>query len=311
MRNIFFLLFLAIMLSSCDGDPFESIIKLDPPPYDKKIALQFRAGVNDTFVDISLSRNFGILETPADSAFFIKNLNIEILESDQVLWQFNSGNDIPLNRATIYQEIPHGLFKSGKTYEIRASHPDFTSISAKQTIPEAPAVDSVRYDFDGGINSNGDEVSAFEVYLNDPAGVENFYQFSIGIISLSINPIYDSNNNVIGYDTLRYGPYDGYFEVSDDPNQEEGLNGSVLVGDQFFDGQAQKISLKIYKDYSPKEYVIYVRSITEDDFIWQRSLIRYEGAQDNPLSDPVLIYSNFKDGIGIFGLYNQRNFKVN
>ncbi len=163
MRNIFFLLLVTVFMSSCDGDPFETIVKLDPPPYDKKVALHFRAGIQDSFALVTISRNFGILETPKDSAFFIKNLDIEILQSGQLLWTFNSGNQVPFNRASFLQEIPKGLFEVGKTYEMRATHPDYTTISARQTIPALPAVDSIRFEQDGGINSNGDEVSSFDV----------------------------------------------------------------------------------------------------------------------------------------------------
>jgi hypothetical protein len=61
---------------------------------------------------------------------------------------------------------------------------------------------------------------------------------------------------------------------------------------------------------TPATYNVRVRAITEDQYLYAVSLQRQLDAEDFPLSEPVVVHNNVKNGIGVFCLYNEQLFTI-
>lgn len=307
MRATFPMLLMAAFFAACSGDFFEQTIDLDEPAYERQLVTYTSIGQHDTMWQLGLSRNHGILQSVPDSAWYVKNAKLEILQGGQPLL-----SAAPLaSNANIYQaSIPPGLFQPGQTYEFRASHPDFTTASAFQTMPGPFQVDSVRYRQNGGIDSDGTELSSIDVFLKDAAGEENYYAIEVFTVTIYVYQVFDPATGQLVNDTSYYEnrlfPY-----TVEDPNAQLTYS-AVLVNDQFFKGLPYKAAFKFYR-YNGNintYFKVLVRSVTRDYYqLWLTEYAR-ANADDNPLAEPVSVYSNLENGIGVFSLFYEFEFFV-
>lgn len=305
MRPIFFLLFISAVFASCSGDFFSQTLTIDPPEYDKQLVLHSFGSNRDTTFRVQLTQNFGILENVPDSAWAVSGATLELYEGGQKTATLTAaaGNN------KLYETlVMPGFFEPGKTYELRATHPDFPTVTSRQTMPKAVAVDSVRFREKAGLDPDGSKLSAVDVFLQDQAGVENFYEIRVAIFFPKLEYIQDSLGNLI-IDTVGYEVYPVSIVDSDDPNAVITYGEGIAVSDRFFDGQSYKFVAKIYESYG-YNYQVSVRAITEEYYLWSISAERKYNAEDNPLAEPVTTYTNLDTGIGVFGLLHEQLFEV-
>jgi hypothetical protein len=314
MRPLFLLLALSTLLSACGEDFFSQTVEIDPPAYERQIAIHLFGSTLDTALNFTLSRNFGILENTPDSLFFIKNAMLEILEDGVsrlriVPQRFFSSS----SSAVAWQPTGPDFFKAGKTYDLRVSHPEYPSVSATQRMPNPPQVDSVRIRPGGSLDPSGDRLQTLDVYLKDPPGEKNFYALTASSLYYFISPVYDLEGNIIRIDTFGSSFNQLYPESSDDPNAQVAAFNMIVVSDQFFDGQAYKMVFKSFGNFgSGGEQSVQVRvaSITEEMYVHAITALRKANAEDVPFAEPVAVFNNIQGGIGLFGLMNERAFTV-
>jgi len=53
-----------------------------------------------------------------------------------------------------------------------------------------------------------------------------------------------------------------------------------------------------------------VRHVTEDYFKWSRSYEANYEVDENPLVEPVSIYHNLENGLGIFSVSNRKDIEI-
>ena len=97
-------------------------------------------------------------------------------------------------------------------------------------------------------------------------------------------------------------------DESEDPNAEYGVNHALLVSDQFFEGQACKMSFLFSDSDIATSYRVRVQSVTEDYYLYALTAYRKWQSDELPLVEPVTVYGNIENGIGIFGLGAERSF---
>ncbi|MBC7778210.1 MAG: DUF4249 domain-containing protein [Phycisphaerae bacterium] len=301
MKNILFILS-SLALVSCE-DFFSQTVEIDPPPYTKQLSFHLNLTDQDSSVRLVLTRNFGILETvPSYNDYFVKEGSAELYKDGQkwiALAPLSADSSFVL-----VGDLPEPL-QSGSTYEIRAEHPDYPKVSATQIMPSDFVVDSARIKVNSSSGQNGQQFDLIEVFLQDQPGVRNYYEVAISTINYITN--YDPSTGQ--FDTLGVYKYPVYPEDFSDPNVAFGVKGSGLIGDQFFDGQAYKFQARIYSGYG-SEYTIRVRNITEDYYRWSRSYEAKYDADENPLVEPVSVFDNLVDGLGIFSVSREKVYLV-
>ncbi len=305
MRPFIFLLAISAGFASCSEDFFSQTLDIEPPEYEKQFVMHAFGTNRDSAFRISLTQNFGILENVPDSAWAIPGATVEVLEEGQLKTTLSISPD---NRELYEALVLPGFFQPGKTYELRASHPDLPTVTSRQTMPRPVPVDSVRFRSIAGINGDGDKLSSFDVYLKDEAGVENYYEVRVAVFYPIIEFYYDSLGNPV-IDTVGYQDFTLDAVDSDDPNAQLTYGGGIAISDRFFDGQSYKFAARVYET-SGYTYRVYVLAITKEFYLWSISAERKYNAEDNPLAEPVTTYTNLDTGIGAFGLAHEQTFDV-
>lgn len=171
-------------------------------------------------------------------------------------------------------------------------------VSATVKIPNEPEIISIEASPTNIIESDGlRNIILFNLKIKDAPVSKNYYRLLV-----SNNLRYSENNEV---KTLRDGCY------SDDPL----LVGSLKIfQDTSFDGQEYNLTFYTY-DYSDdvendedKEWYLSIKlqSISEDLYKYYSSLQRSsQSSLSNQYSEPILIHSNVKGGLGILGACNE------
>ncbi|MEI6411196.1 MAG: DUF4249 domain-containing protein [Bacteroidota bacterium] len=307
MRNIFIFIFLSLFFASCSSGFFDQVVNIDPPEYQKQLVVYGFSGTLDSNFRAQVSRNVGLLDNVKDSAFYVKNAKVELYEDSQLKL---SAPQSSLKQNGWYETFTGpGIYKAGKTYELRVSHPELPTATAQQIMPNPVSVDSVRIREKAGIDNDGTALYSIDVFLHDKPGEKNYYGIKVTTTDFYTSPIFDQNGILIGYDTIQIGEQRVFPYASDDPNAELG-DDMLVVSDQFFDGQAYKFSFKSDYYNQSATYNVRVRAITEDQYLYAVSLQRQLDAEDFPLSEPVVVHNNVKNGIGVFCLYNEQLFTI-
>jgi hypothetical protein len=291
------MLFLSLMISSCTSDFFNKTIELDDTDYEKKIVVKCFYAQGDQILNAFVSRNYGLNEQVVDSQFFLPNATLELSEGSLTLSSFVYQGDDEFEALTL------PILEGGKTYTLKINAPGLPTLTATQTMPLPIQIDTIEYIADGGINQFGDDLSRTEISFRDPAGISNFYAINITSEFFYVNTITDPNGNIT-YDTTFY-TNSNYPEGPLDPSSKNGIQGTLLVSDQLFDGQAYQLKINTYSlgASSPdKKIKVRFRHITEDEYRYQITEKRRRDNEDLPLSEPVIVYENVVNGIGNFGL---------
>jgi hypothetical protein len=303
-------------LAACSDDFFSQTVDIDPPAYDKQLVVHEFVADTDISLRVELTRNFGILEDVPSEAWPVPGAVVRWYDNGELALTLTPLPDSPF----VYTAALPQALQAGHTYELRAEHADYPAIRAVQTLPAAPAVDSVVFRATAGIDDDGEELQSVDVYLRDPGGQVDYYELRVAAWQLVIeyetdpfgNWILDSLGlpiaDTIGFDYRALDP-----DQAEDPNAREGIGEGLFVSDRHFDGQPYKFAFRMHKEFDPlgpPRYRVTVRAVTEAYYQYALSRRRAERADDNPLAEPVTVFDNIEGGIGLFGLFAQRVYEI-
>ena len=320
MKKICFLFSLMGLLTfvSCDEDRFSPIVEIDTPPHTPRLVIRadWSSGSDSLVVFVSKSRgsqdkskrNFDAYDTVA-------NTKVELLRNGQLLGTipyFDKG-----------YHVAKGLFKldsiSGVTYTIRVSAPKFETVEASQKTQKRFSILRGSYKANAAVTRDlsdpfstperGDELS-FE--LQDNGDDENYY--TLGRID-QVSGSFGGGSTaavLVSRDTLRK-TFNAIGTLRNiDPNMEDNT-----LSDRTFSGKSYVWRFWLQPNlyfYNPTSTVSFsgkpksgdrvtaqIRSFSKDYYLFIKSLDLASAAQDNPFfSEPVILYSNIKNGYGIF-----------
>ncbi len=307
MKYFFFILSASFLLNACSDDFFSQTVKIDPPEYDKQLSFHLLLDNNDSIIRLTITRNYGILETVQNNQdWYVKGATAELYENGQKWVTF-----VPLSLDSSFVltgVLPHP-FQTGSTYEIRAAHPDYPTVSAVQLVPNDFQVDSARVRRDAVPGEFGSRLDLLEIFLQDQQGVKNYYE--VTILKRYYDYSYDPSTGV--YDTIGVYEYPLGVDAYNDPNVQYGFGNAGLISDQFFEGQSYKFQARYdgpNDGFSDSTVIVRVRSVTEDYFKWSRSYQANFDVDENPLVEPISVFNNLENGLGIFSIAQEKNFEL-
>jgi len=240
----------------------------------------------DAPVEAFVSRSVGILDQGEP-----------ILLEDATVWA-EDGNGQVLDTLAFMgfgqYRSPNLTGVAGQTYVIWATHASLPAVSGSAKIPAIPgegAVDSLDA-FDGGTGGPG-------------MGGKPYVEYSFEIIDDGEPGYYQ----IEGYERLR-----GTFTIPEYPltieTDDPLVNGSgfgqdkwiqrIDISNEFFLGSTHSLTLRVYQwDQQGMEILFKLKKVDEATFFYQKSLDQYQNANGNPFTQPVSVYSNVLDGLGV------------
>jgi hypothetical protein len=201
-----------------------------------------------------------------------------------------------------YYRSNTGRPKKNTRYSIRATVPGNNAVEANSWCPPVVPVmySQLRKDLDQG----GKPIHSFVLTLSDPPG-NNFYEIIATGEYLNRNPA-TGEEFIYRYNATIW---------SDDlalDSEKTTNNTGIIFSDVLFEGQPFSIDLKVsthnWELLSGSKLHIALRSVSEDYYRYKITSLLQDYTRDDPETQPVRVYNNIEDGLGIFAGYSQSLF---
>ena len=291
----------------------ERVVDLGLDAQAPKLVLVSNFSPLDT-IECVVSKSIPVLET--GTVEYVPDATVQIFKEDELLdqFQFISSDNPPFPSYYLSNSI---VPEPGSFYTIRVEAPGFEPIQSTNYIPEAVEADSGNFGFNVSVTEENffDNLVEFDLTMRilDPASEENYYHLvfyqegftykedSSGVID-TISQFFSLPLSItVGDDNVPLTPY---------------VNGrGVLVRDEEFDGNIQVFNFSgsfLYHRFEQLlgDFIIEVRSVTREYYLYHSTLVQQYQASFDPLSDPVIIFNNVENGFGNFSGFNTRFYRV-
>jgi Domain of unknown function (DUF4249) len=300
--KIITMLMLAVVLvtiQSCE-DAFSKDSTINVPRQPERLVIVSNSAAGERFsayitqsVDVLAPRNPNLI-TNALVTLFRGNTLIDTLVYNSSSRLFVAkNNSVP---------VP------GLTYTLRASLSGLTSVESAMQVPAAVPIQSLTYRPRFRTNSSGQERDEIRFTFQDSPSEENYY-----LIKLRVP--FAVNNGIPAYNDL-------FCVYSVDPDAETSLGGlsisyddciaeDIVMRDTRFNGRLKEVVMQVASfeirnvtsggiTYRP---ILQLRAITPEYYRYYKSQKLYQDAQGNPFTEPITIYTNIREGYGIFAAY--------
>ncbi len=303
---------LLVSMNSCEQF-FNQVVEIDPPAYEPKLVFHQFVQTGDDTIKLLLTRNYGILETvETEEKWQVAGAQVEWWQDGQ---KITTLSPLSPDSSFVYLGALPNPVEVGKKYEIKVSHPDFPTVTAMQSAPPPiNALLSSKVTQGPPTNQPEEIVYQIEVSFQDPAESENYYELSLGAIYTYLSFTgFDPQGNPT-FDTLESVSEDLYIKRTFDPVLLEGWGNTRLISDRSFNGQPYvfKLETSYYlfaNEFQPR-YFIRIRNCTKEYYQWSRSYYQQYNTSGNPFVEPVSVFNNLQNGLGIFGMYSSSRFML-
>jgi hypothetical protein len=282
------ILFLASLVSC------ESIIEYELPQTDPKMVLNCYFN-NDSVWEVKIYESKNILEN--DDYKFVPGASVEIADQNRTVYPLTY---IGLGK---YISLNNDKPLIGSTYTISAVHPSYDDVSATSTLPTK--VDILSIDTNSVTLYGYPELESKISFL-DPKNENNYY---------SLKLIY-SSVTVFQYDSLFADTISSSWPLYYYSNESQFTDtwiytaDGIVFSDELFDGKTYNLTIISEKPYlfnNEFETVISaelqyeLESVSEEVFLYKKSLEEQNFANYDPFAQPVQVFNNITGGFGIFG----------
>lgn len=311
MKKIIIFITLIALFSSC-----VQIMDIKLPSEDRLIALN---GIlnPDSLIKVNLSRSINAQDGDAYIKF-IKDADVS-LYVDGKFKEKMLQDTFGYYNATIKPEL-------GKTYKVEVKNNDKT-IYSEATLPEKVDLHDFKMElgYDSTIETwvnydTGDTIDTVFYFLSetgniyasidDPADEKNYYFFTMYIKRPDLFWDDQGNTYIKGY---IYENFD--FDMTGDetyiPYSMSSILQGYVINDDLFNGQQKNLKLNFYSSQMQPYYgfidaVLYFKfyTLSEEMYKFIKSYNKYEDVISNPFAEPVNIYSNVVNGVGLFAGVN-------
>lgn len=267
-ETIYFILLIAF--SSCVKD-----LALNSEDLNSKIVVN-SIFENGEKIELHLSESVSVIE----------NVSTPVISNSKITISNESGDLLGESSSTSFY-LSNFNTEAGQEYFLKVSADGFESVEAFAEIPPLASLEGI----DTSIFQTQQKIQ-FDVSIDDNPLEDNYYSIKIKFLSTD-NLI--STNSIISFgrkEVVVNGEKSGtQFFFSD-----ETFNGEVFT----FSGLVDYFEPFLGWEY----YIVEVNSLSRDLYNYRLSYYNYIRAQELPFTEPVQIYSNINNGIGIFAGYN-------
>ena len=315
MKNTFLLLIIFLSLQGCDEDFFTPIVEVDLPEVAPKLVIYSHMEEGADTLNIIVTTSRGILDNrpfpvlksdtfwfpPGSSNFTIRQhstidtvnqVRLELYKNNTSIAEFyKHPGFLGVYTAVLNQPLKYEVDVS---YTLKASAPGFESIEAVSAIPQPVPIDSISYRRNIKVADPNDptsleDVNEFSLSFSDPAGVDDYYKCSAIF-----------QDTIWGVEHPRYIFSLDFKSIYD------------LLDDASFDGKATIWNVHENANHPQEgQYMVFsLHHISASFYQYSLSARRYDDAEDNPFAEPVILYSNVKNGYGVFSMGSTRKYKI-
>ncbi len=319
------LLLIGTLFFSCKEDFFTTIVEVELPTIENTLVVNSIVRADKPF-NFQLYKAVEVLDNEAQSTL-VENGVIEIYEGEQLLETVTPTTTVNVDTFVNWPNLDTVIYtntritydsetiaETGKTYEIKASAPDFEPVTAVSAIPNKPVIKTIYIsdtvevvDFYG----YKDEKIELTIEMEDDINTEDYYYINLSSKEFFTDPYTGDEFNY--KNSICYESYDPIFNsVETDPVDVEAAAwycGLADFNDNLFNGKTKKFTLLIdtyyfnnnYGNQNSERFInVDLGHTTKDFYLYARSATSQSWNDGNPFAEPVTVYSNIENGFGIF-----------
>lgn len=305
MKTIQYIAFTSVLFffMACNSDFFTPVVDINLPPHKSKLVVFANLRAETDSLVVHLTRTRSALDTA--QAYIIVNDTVKFGNGQMyVNRNYIYGDTLKDAKVELYRnDILWGTFKANSkgqyilrkkliaddaVYKIRAEATGYDVVEASQKMPSISKIDSVRFVKDGAIIQDflsTYKEDEFTYFFKDPIEAGNYFA-----VQAEYKNSQTANNNY---------PQFIYLQSLDKLAQSGFLN------DKSFNGKAYswRHHGKLYDEPRKGDRIIYTLFTTNVDlFQFIRSKELNEEVRNNPFAEPTVLFSNIKNGYGVFSL---------
>ncbi|RYD59398.1 MAG: DUF4249 domain-containing protein [Sphingobacteriales bacterium] len=284
------------LLSSC-----EKTIKVNTPPHTSALVINSSTMTGET-ISVAVGRSAGVTSYKTSADLNINSATV-VLSEDGVPVQALTYDPV----SSMYNSAL--VAKPGKTYSIKASFAGYTDAEATTLAPGTVKIEEMRVTPNARATSNErqDELS---ITFTDPSAAGDYYMVTIHSLPPQ-GP--DSNNMQYSYSECVYSPDPSIESISSDEIDQNTCHSSegLFFRDELFNGKRKELKLYVREGFSRAFSVIdndtlrptiTLYHMSEAYFRYMKTAQASRQNEGNPFAEPVSVYSNIKNGYGIFSV---------
>jgi len=271
----------------------------------------------DRFISVTVSESHSVFQTPWQPRQ-IKDATVRVFRDGELLETLPytgtepADENVPVSPYSPYSSATNKP-EYGHTYRIEVMIPGYRAAYGETSLPDPVDVevaDTIYSDI-----GYGNKQLTVKLRFRDPADEKNYYRFTApattGHYYGDLSQPYDPGQKVyIRNIELNYGAKS---DPIISPMQEDDIfeiypqNTYYVFTDELIPGKEYTLNLKYTGMYFNTEHYEFLRaffrlnSITRDLYLYLQSYSVHGQTQDNPLAEPVPVYTNVTNGIGIVG----------
>lgn len=300
MNKVILIFLMILITTSC-----EKSINVSIPLTQSKLFINSLTQTGNIF-EANLGKTVSVL-APRDSNNYKVNdalvqLYVNNIITDTLIYNSISKNYIAKNNTT---SLP------GNTYLLKATASGYNIAEAETATPAAILIQQITRRVKARKDPTGEDMDEIKITFQDDEDEANYYLFSIKL------PTYANDTSITYYGFPCFSSGDADIErsnINDPTTIDNCIYSEFFMTDKNFNGRLKEISLFMLSRYlepflntaNNKMYkaIVELNSITYNHYKYRKSRDSYINNNDNPFSEPVLIYSNVKNGYGIFSSFN-------
>ena len=329
MKKIIIISIIACVFTSC-----KSLVTDIDIPYSDRLVIQCFISPQDTLLEVSVTQTAPVIGTVLDGTERYPNiLNANVVLSDgqksvtipyrtlQLPSSYDAdGEYIFTARSRYFLSAKNLPIVAGKVYTVKVSAPGFESVEGSCLIPTKVVAEkditSVQTMVTGTAGRGGGGATitypSIEIRFKDIVGEESFY--SVGQFFYQKGTYLDAT----GVKKLRVNWTTKYEYITDKGQENTTIvtipfdlksfnNFSSFGGGQALQGGGNNnVAVTVTDRYNE----IYVANTDKAYYYYNTAIDKIRKANGNPFAEPVLTYTNIKNGLGVMAGYNQSRIVV-
>lgn len=276
----FFAVAAVALFSSCEKDA-----EVDLPETKPKLVVTSYITPQDTVLKVVVTRSRPIFESyDINTASTVANATVMMMSS-------TGSVQLTYDVATEYYTAPVTALPiiAGNTYSLTVTTPGGESVEASTTVP-AYSVQGFSVSMDDSLFIDQwytHLITNFDYRLNDNGGEQNMYRFFSALVL---------RDTIVGDTTIRRFTNELFTDYNGDGQQ---LQRSIETNWGFFDPSDPYVLIG---------YDCWIFNVDIHYYNFHNSFDHYTG--DDPFSEPTIIYTNIKNGLGVFASANGTKVRV-
>lgn len=279
----------------------EQFLEVELPGQEPRLVMNALLETSDT-VRVFLTKSKGILEGREYDGFeYVKNGQVYLKNQAGEIFDFGFlDKSNPIESFAYYYLAGH-VFQVNEQYEIIAESPGFESVSGKVQFPEQVAIKDISYRNLGPADSfTANDLLEFTLKFDDLPG-RNFYELTGHFYGQST-----TNENSFYSGDLNPQPVNPAYD------RDSWTHRGILFDDVLLNGKDSEI---VFRATFPRDFdldvTIELSHVSESYYRYIETVGLQDYNRGDFLSQPVLVYTNIQNGMGILKARNRDQQVIN